>query len=353
MKSNSDHERFMFAAITEAKKGVGLTSPNPAVGAVLVIQGRIAARGHHRQAGLPHAEIECLRNFGCDVPNDAVLYVTLEPCSTTGRTRACTTQLIDAGVRKIVVGAIDPNPRHAGRGLEILRAARIDVQIGILSDECASLNEAFNKWIVTGQPFVIAKCGMSLDGRLTRPPGEPRWITNVEARRHARALRAEVDAIVVGATTVRTDNPRLTAREGRQTSQPWRVILTRSGKLPRTTRLFSDAFAERTLVYQGKPLGAVLSDLGKRNVTSVLIEGGGDVLGQTLDAHLIDKVQLYLGDIFTGGPVIGFPGRGADATQDAAYLDRIAYERLGQNICVTGYPRFKDEKTGPAARIIR
>jgi diaminohydroxyphosphoribosylaminopyrimidine deaminase/5-amino-6-(5-phosphoribosylamino)uracil reductase len=323
------------------------------VGAVLVINGRIAARGHHRQAGLPHAEIECLRNFGRYVPNDAVLYVTLEPCSTTGRTRPCTTQLIDAGVRKIVIGAIDPNPLHAGRGLEILRGARIDVQIGILSDECVSLNEAFNKWIVTGQPFVIAKCGMSLDGRLTRPPREPRWITNAAARRHARALRAQVDAIVVGATTVRTDNPRLTARDARQTRQPWRVVLTRSGKLPRTARLFNDRFAERTLVYQGKSLGTVLADLGQRNVTSVLIEGGGDVLGQALDAHLIDKMQLYLGDMFTGGPVIAFPGRGADATQDAAYLDRIAYERLGQSICVTGYPRFNNEKTGPIARIIR
>ena len=345
MKSNRDHERFMSATITEARKGIGLTSPNPAVGAVLVINGRIAARGHHRQAGLPHAEIECLRNFGRGIPHNAVLYVTLEPCSTTGRTRACTTQLIDAGVRKIVIGAIDPNPRHAGRGLEILRAARIDVQIGILSDECTSLNEAFNKWIVTGQPFVIAKCGMSLDGRLTRPPNEPRWITAAAARRHARALRAQVDAIVVGATTVRADNPRLTARDGRQTRQPWRVVLTRSGKLPRTARLFNDGFAERTLVYQGKSLGTVLADLGKRNVTSVLIEGGGDVLGQALDAHLVDKVQLYLGNIFTGGPVIAFPGRGADATEDGAYLERIAYERFGQSVCVKGYLQFKGEKS--------
>jgi diaminohydroxyphosphoribosylaminopyrimidine deaminase / 5-amino-6-(5-phosphoribosylamino)uracil reductase len=353
MKSNSGHERFMSAALTEARKGIGLTSPNPAVGAVLVINGRIAARGHHRQAGLPHAEIECLRNFGRRVPNDAVLYVTLEPCSTAGRTPACTTELIDAGVRKIVIGAIDPNPQHAGRCVEILRAAGIEVQIGILSDEGASLNEAFNKWIVTGQPFVIAKCGMSLDGRLTRPPPEARWITNAAARRHARTLRAQVDAIVVGATTVRTDNPQLTARGGRQIRQPWRVVLTRSGKLPRTAHLFSDRFAERTLVYHGKSLRTVLADLGKRNVTSVLIEGGGDVLGQALDAHLIDKVQLYMGNIFTGGPVIAFPGHGADATADAAYLDRIAYERLGQSICVTGHPRFKEEKTGPVSRIIR
>jgi len=344
MKSNSGHERFMSAAITEARKGIGLTSPNPAVGAVLVIDGRITARGHHRQAGLPHAEIECLRNFGRSVPNNAIVYVTLEPCSTTGRTPACTTQLIDAGVRKIVIGAIDPNPQHSGRGLEILRAAGIDVQIGILGDECASLNEAFNKWIVTGQPFVIAKCGMSLDGRLTRPPSESRWITSAAARRHSRVLRAQVDAIVVGATTVRADNPRLTARDGRQTRQPWRVVLTRSGKLPRTARLFNDGFAERTLVYQGKSLRAVLADLGKRNVTSVLIEGGGDVLGQALDAHLIDKVQLYLGDIFTGGPVIAFRGRGANATEDGAYLDRIAYERFGQSVCVKGYLRFKGQK---------
>src|SRR6266700_4249426 len=158
---------------------------------------------------------------------------------------------------------------------------------GILARECARLNEAFNKWIVTQRPFVIAKCGMSLDGRLTRPPGEPRWITDISARRHAQGLRARVDAILVGAETVRADNPRLTVRGVQGARQPWRVVLTRSGSLPRRAQLFSDRFRSRTLMYQRQSLAAVFKNLGKRGVTSVLIEGGGDVLSQAVDARLI------------------------------------------------------------------
>src|SRR5213075_1121603 len=156
-----------------------------------------------------HAEIECLRNFTDDVPARATLYVTLEPCSTVGLTAPCTTAIIKAGVKNVVVGTTDVNPRHFGRGITQLRNAEVNVRDGILAEECARLNEAFNKWIVSGRPFVIAKCGMSLDGRLTRRSGERRWLTDATARRHAHRLRAYVDAILVGAETVRADNPRL------------------------------------------------------------------------------------------------------------------------------------------------
>src|SRR5207247_2878679 len=186
-------EKFMRAALKEAKKALGQTSPNPAVGAVLVINDRIVARGHHRGAGLDHAEVECLRNFGAATPARSTLYVTLEPCSTTGRTAPCTDAILTAGVRNLVVGAIDINPRHAGKGITQLRNAGVTVREGILADECTRLNEGFNKWITTGRPFVIAKCGISLDGRLTRPLGETRWITDHSARRHANELRARVD----------------------------------------------------------------------------------------------------------------------------------------------------------------
>ena len=328
----------MRAALREARKTLGQTSPNPAVGAVLVIDDRIVANGHHREAGLDHAEIECLRNFGATVPARATLYVTLEPCSTAGRTAPCTDAILKAGVRSVVVGAIDVNPRHSGKGVMQLRNAGVKVRQGVLADECARLNEAFNKWIVTGQPFVIAKCGMSLDSRLTRPVEEPRWITGPSARRHARELRAHVDAVLVGAETLRADNPRLTVRGARRARQPWRVVLTRSGKLPRRARLFSDHLAARTLTYKGKSLADVVKDLGKRGITSVLIEGGGDVLGQALDARLIDKVQLYVGPILTGGPVIAFPGRGADTTPNALRLRNVSYRRIGQSVCITGYP---------------
>ncbi|PYJ38946.1 MAG: bifunctional diaminohydroxyphosphoribosylaminopyrimidine deaminase/5-amino-6-(5-phosphoribosylamino)uracil reductase RibD [Verrucomicrobia bacterium] len=331
-------EEFMRAALNEAKKALGQTSPNPAVGAVVVIDNRMVAKGHHRKVGRDHAEIECLRDFGARVPARATLYVTLEPCSTAGRTAPCTDAIIKAGIKNVVVGAFDVNPRHSGKGIVQLRNAGVKVREGILADECSRINEAFNKWIVCGRPFVIAKCGMSLDGRLTRPDGEPRWITDPSARRHARRLRAGVDAILVGAETVRADNPRLTVRGVRWVRQPWRVVLTRSGKLPRRARLFSDRFASRTLIYRDKSLATVLKNLGKRGIISVLIEGGGEVLGQALDARLIDKVQLYLGPSLSGGPVIAFPGRGAEKTADALRLRCVSYRKIGQSVCITGYP---------------
>jgi len=272
------------------------------------------------------------------VPARATLYVTLEPCSTAGRTAACTDAIIQARLKNVVVGATDVNPRHSGKGIMQLRNAGIKVREGVLADDCARLNEAFNKWIVTRRPFVIAKCGMSLDSRLTRPAGEPGWITDPSARRHARHLRAQVDAILVGAETVRVDNPRLTVRDVRQVRQPWRIVLTRSGKLPRRVHLFSDRFASRTLIYRGESLATVLNNLGKRGITSLLIEGGGEVLGQALDARLIDKVQLYLGPILSGGSVIAFPGRGAKNTANAMRLRCVSYRRIGQSVCITGYP---------------
>src|SRR5438132_6338642 len=326
------------AALKEAEKAQGQTSPNPAVGAVLVIDNRIVAKGHHRGAGREHAEIECLRKFDAPVPARATLYVTLEPCSTVGRTAPCTDAMLKAGVRKVVVGAVDVNPRHSGKGIAQLRTAGVKIRQSVLARECSRLNEAFNKWIVTQRPFVIAKCGMSLDGRLTRPPGEPRWITDISARRHAQGLRARVDAILVGAETVRADNPRLTVRGVQGARQPWRVVLTRSGSLPQRARLFCDWLTARTLVYRRKSLASVVKDLGKKNVTSVLIEGGGDVRGQALDARLIDKVQLYLGPILTGGPVIAFAGQGAANAANALRLRCVSYQRIGQNVCITGYP---------------
>jgi diaminohydroxyphosphoribosylaminopyrimidine deaminase/5-amino-6-(5-phosphoribosylamino)uracil reductase len=339
----TDHdENFMRVALNEAKKALGQTSPNPAVGAVLVIDNQIVSKGHHREAGRAHAEIECLRDFGAPLPARATLYVTLEPCSTVGRTAPCTDAIIRAGLKNVVIGATDLNPQHAGRGMIELRNAGIRVRDGILGEECTRLNEAFNKWIVTGQPFVIAKCGMSLDGRLTRRPNEPRWITGRDARRDVHQLRAYVDAVLVGAQTVRADNPRLTARGVHRARQPWRVVLTRSGRLPRQARVFSDKFSARTLIYKRKSLAFVLKDLGKRDVISVLIEGGGEVLGEALDNRLIDKVQIYFGPILTGGPVLAFPGEGAAKTADALRLRDIEYRQIGQTVSLSGYPDVPD-----------
>src|SRR6476620_1159230 len=253
---NTD-EKFMRAALLQAKKGLGTTSPNPAVGAVLVWRNRIIARGHHRRAGGDHAEIDCLRKLDDPIPAEAVLYVTLEPCSTRGRTAPCVNYIIQRRVRRVVIGAVDPNPKHQGRAIGLLRTAGVDVRTGVLENECMRLNEAFNKWIVSGEPFVIAKCGMSLDGYLTRPPGETRWLTSESSRAHAHQLRAFVDAIIVGAETIRRDNPRLTVRSGSRRVQPMRVILTKSGRLPRSAKIFSDSNRDRTLICRNRSLRAV------------------------------------------------------------------------------------------------
>jgi diaminohydroxyphosphoribosylaminopyrimidine deaminase/5-amino-6-(5-phosphoribosylamino)uracil reductase len=331
-------ETFMRAALVEAKKALGRTSPNPVVGAVLLIDDRIVSKGHHREAGRAHAEIECLRRFGAQIPARATLYVTLEPCSTAGRTAPCTEAMIKAGVKSVVIGATDPNPRHCGRGIIELRKAGVRVREGILAEECTRLNEGFNKWIVTRQPFVIAKCGMSLDGRLTRPPGESPWITGTNARRKAHQLRARVDAVLIGAGTVRADNPRLTVRGVQGTRQPWRVVLTRSRQLPRQAHVFSDKFAARTLIYERKSLESVLKNLGARGITTVLIEGGGEVLGEALEKRLVDKVEIYFGSLLTGGPVIAFPGKGVEKTADALRLRDTDYEHIGETVCLRAYP---------------
>ena len=336
--SAATSEHFMSVALAEAKKGLGQTSPNPAVGAVLIVNKKIVARGHHRRAGQRHAEIECLAQVGGTAPKNATLYVTLEPCSTAGRTPPCTEAIITAGIKQVVIGATDPNPRHAGGGIAQLRKAGVEVRTDVLGSECALLNEGFNKWIQTRQPFVIAKCGMSLDGRLTRSPNESRWLTGRKARLHAHELRAQVDAVLIGAETLRRDNPRLTIRGAQKAKQPWRVVLSRSGKLPRNARLFTDRFAHRTLVYRNTSLESVLKDLGRKEITSVLIEGGGELLAEALDARLIDKVQIYLAPLFTGGPVLAFPGDGAESSADALYLTKMCYQKLDTDVCISGYP---------------
>lgn len=340
--SDARDKKFMRLALAEARKGTGTVSPNPAVGAVLVRGERVISKGHHRGVGLAHAEIECLAGAPSGSINDATLYVTLEPCSTLGRTPPCTEAIVREGVARVVIGATDVNPRHNGRGIDQLRAAGVEVTDGVLGPECSRLNEPFNKWIVTGRPFVIAKCGMSLDGRLMRQPNEKRWLTGPAARRDAMELRSQVDAILIGAETLRQDDPRLTVRGMARAKQPYRVIVSRSGKLPRQAHVFTDRFADRTLVYRAQPLARIMADLGKKEITSVLIEGGGDVLGQAFDAQLVDKIQFYIAPILTGGPILAVAGKGAASTKEGARLRDISFRELRYDLCVTGYPRWAE-----------
>ena len=337
-------EDFMRAALVEARRGIGRTSPNPAVGAVIVRRGEIVARGFHHRAGLPHAEIEALRALkDPGLARGATIYVTLEPCSTHGRTPPCVEAIVAAGFRRVVIGTIDPNPAHAGRGVKLLEEAGIAVTAGVLEEECRSLNAAFNHWIVTKTPLVIAKAAISLDGRLTRPPGEGQWLTNAAARADAHRLRSQVDAILIGAETLRKDNPKLTVRGIRDARQPWRVVLTRSGRLPKEAHLFTDEFRDRTLIYRGKSLRMVLRDLGRRQITSVLVEGGGEVLGEAFDGRLVNRVHFYVAPLLCGGPVVAVGGLGAASTGLSAIVRHPEYVKVGDNLRLTGEVEYAEK----------
>jgi len=340
-----EDESLMRAALREAKKGLGLTSPNPAVGALIVRNGKVIACGWHRRAGMPHAEIEALTKISAGRgARGATLYVTLEPCSTHGRTPPCVDAIIAAGIGRVVIGAIDPNPAHAGRAVKILRKAGIGVTVGVLGEECASLNKAFNKWIVTGMPWVIAKAGMSLDGRISRPHGENRWITSPASRADAHKLRAAVDAILIGAETLRVDNPRLTVRGVRGAArQPWRVVLTRSGDLPPDARLFTDEHKEKTLVFKNQSLRAVLRRLGKRQITSVLIEGGANVLGQAFDRRLVDEAHFYIAPLLIGGPKVSVAGIGAGTSAEGARIKNPRYQKIGSDLHIFGEVEYPEK----------
>ena len=327
----------MEAALAEARQGIGRTHPNPAVGAVLVKGGRILSRGWHRAAGRPHAEIEALEGLkNPERARGATLYVTLEPCSTHGRTPPCTGAIVRAGIARVVYGARDPNPRHAGRADRILDEAGIRVTPGVLAADCAAINEAWNKWIATGLPLVIAKAGMSLDGRIASPPGR-RWITSEESRRDAMSLRATCGAILVGGETVRTDNPRLTLRGMPGVEQPLRVVWTRSGNLPPESRIFTDRYRARTLVFKGLSLRRVLKELGDRGVQKVLIEGGGRTLGEAFDRRLVDRAVFYIAPLLAGGGVAAVGGAGSN--KRGWRLADVSYRIIGGDLRVEGTVR--------------
>ncbi len=332
-------ETLMRRAIVEAMRGKGWTAPNPIVGAVIVQNGRIIGHGFHQRAGGAHAEIAALQALkSIDDARGAELFVTLEPCSTYGRTSPCTHAIIQAGFSRVVFGAADPNPDHAGRATALLEKAKIEVTFGVLQEECLHLNEGWNKWIRTKMPFVIAKAAMSLDGRISSHP-QRRWITSPDSRHDAMKLRASVDAILVGGETVRTDNPRLTLRGVPIRPQPWRIVWTRGGNLPEDAWIFTDRHREHTLVFQQKSLQETLHSLGAHGISSVLIEGGGYVLGAALEQRLIDKFCLYYAPTILGGNVPAFGGMsGASSPEHALRLMHPVYTRIGEDVRLDAYP---------------
>lgn len=341
----------MGEALDLAKRGVGLTSPNPPVGAIIVsAEGNVIGSGYHRKAGMPHAEIVAIDDamqFNSRLLPGSTLYVTLEPCSTQGRTPPCTQMIKDSGIRRVVFGAADPNPKHTNKCYGILGAGGIQVTGGVLEQECQDMIRPFTKWIMTGLPWVIAKVGQSLDGRITRPPGEPSWITSDSARSHARRLRLRADAILIGAETLRRDNPRLTLRDadvGTGKEQPWRVVLTRSGRLPADAHLFTDPFKDRTIVLQNLSFTDALKELGNRGVCTVLVEGGGMVIGQAFESREVDEVFWYIAPRICGGgrlSLVGLPLPFSIPLEHAKVLP------IADNVCISGFPLWPEAGAEP------
>jgi len=328
----------MRLALDEARKGVGRTAPNPPVGAVLVKDGVVLGSGWHRVAGRPHAEREALADafarHGREAVRGATAYVTLEPCSTHGRTPPCTDGLIEAGVKRVVYAATDRNPSHVGRADALLRAAGIEVTPGVLADEAAAILRPFFKVQETGLPWVIWKTAMSLDGKLTRPPGEGRWLSHPDSRADVQRLRAEVDAMLTSGETVRRDLPLLTIREpelleGR--TQPWRVVVTdRPESLPADAPLFTDAWRDRTLVRPADDLPGVLRRLAaEQGVLSVLVEAGGVFSAALVEAGLVDEVVVYLAPMLCGGDVPALGGLGLPAP--LKLVDPV-FTRIGDDV---------------------
>jgi diaminohydroxyphosphoribosylaminopyrimidine deaminase/5-amino-6-(5-phosphoribosylamino)uracil reductase len=349
------------------------------VGAVLVKNGKIIGRGWHRRAGWPHAEIEALRdaqknNFD---PRGATLYVTLEPCCTHGRTPPCTEAIIAAGLKKVVVGATDPNPQHAGKGFEILRRAGIQVVHGILGDECAKLNEAFNHWIVHRTPFVTVKAAMTLDGKIATAGGESKWITGEKARAHGMKLRQGSDAILAGINTILADDPSLTARSQKLAVRSQnknlrlrRIILDSLARTPLSAKVVSDEHATLTTIVVSKrapknraaalakkvkvivapgkksqvanrksqiDLRWLLKKLGAENVASLLVEGGGEVNASFLLGGFAQRVAFFYAPKILGGRDArkGVAGAGAKNLREVLQLRDVEWRRLGEDLLLT------------------
>ncbi|UCG13955.1 MAG: bifunctional diaminohydroxyphosphoribosylaminopyrimidine deaminase/5-amino-6-(5-phosphoribosylamino)uracil reductase RibD [Deltaproteobacteria bacterium] len=361
-----EDEHFMRIALRLAARGVGHTSPNPMVGAVVVKDGELLGKGYHQEAGGPHAEIHALQRASTRA-RGACLYVTLEPCNHHGRTPPCTEAIIRSGVTRVVIGCSDPNPRVAGGGAGFLRSGGIRVEVGVLEEKCRRLNEPFIKHVTTGLPLVVAKVAASLDGKIASYRGDSQWISNERSRRFVHRLRHELDAIAVGVGTVIADNPRLTSRLPRQkVRNPLRIILDTNLRTPPESQVVGDTGEAPTLIATGPApsrsrkdaleqlgveilvlplergrvaLSALLRELGNRGITSLLVEGGAEVHGAFFYENLVDKVYIFFAPKIIGGsdavPMVG--GTGVPTVAEASNLKQVRLRRLDDDIMVEGY----------------
>jgi diaminohydroxyphosphoribosylaminopyrimidine deaminase / 5-amino-6-(5-phosphoribosylamino)uracil reductase len=361
----TSHEFYMNLAIENARAMKGQTDPNPLVGAVIVNDNRIVGIGAHMKAGEPHAEIHAIRMAG-ERARGGTIYVTLEPCSHYGRTGPCALAIVQAGLRKVVVATLDPNPIVAGNGVKILQEAGIEVVVGVCLQESQKMNEVFNKFIVRKIPFVTLKSGITLDGKIASYTSDSKWITSEEARHDVHHLRNQNASILVGVNTVIKDNPELTARipNGRN---PIRVILDSTLKIPFESKVVTDRKAETwvfTSLSHNKDkkekleglgvkvfvtrdankvqLNDTLERLGESSVSSLLIEGGGEVNASFIQNKLVDKVILYMAPKLIGGrdaPSF-FEGTGFEKMRDAVELSNISVEKIGRDFKFIGYPIY-------------
>jgi diaminohydroxyphosphoribosylaminopyrimidine deaminase/5-amino-6-(5-phosphoribosylamino)uracil reductase len=328
--SRKADELWMKRALELARKAGEGTRPNPRVGAILVKGGRIVGAGYHRRAGLPHAEIEAIQQAGVKAKG-ARLFVTLEPCSTHGRTPPCTDRIVASGIRQVIYGAGDVDRRNAGGAGQILVRKKIRVVKGILREECEKLNEDYRHWTTKKEPWMILKLAMTMDGYLV-VPGK-RWVTGEAARAEVQKLRSGCDAILVGAETLRKDNPKLTVRKGQLEEQPWRVVVTRSGKLPKGANLFRDRNKERTLVYRKRKWSEVLKDLHRRGVSRMLVEGGAEVAEGLVKAGKVNEVVIYLAPILVGDKGKGSPQ--IEGWADWGWRETVT-SSAGEDLCLRG-----------------
>jgi diaminohydroxyphosphoribosylaminopyrimidine deaminase/5-amino-6-(5-phosphoribosylamino)uracil reductase len=364
MKRPPSDIEFMALALGEARKGLGCTRPNPAVGAALVREGALISTGYHRFAGAPHAEIEALRAAPPDRIRGATMYVTLEPCDHRGRTGPCTEELIRIGVARVVVGCSDPNPQVAGRGIARLRAAGIEVTIGVLEAESRWLNQAYFKHVRTGRPQVILKAATSLDGRLATRSGDSRGLTGPQALAHLHTLRAACDAILVGVNTVLVDDPRLTVRRAgskRRKGSLVRVVVDSRARTPTDARVVRGAgecivattaaapatrrrrlerAGAEVLICRAKQGRVSLADLftrlGRRGLMSVLVEGGGQVHGSLLRERLADCAVIYVAPRLIGGDGVPLASGAGRARIKTTGLREVTWQALGDDMVASG-----------------
>jgi diaminohydroxyphosphoribosylaminopyrimidine deaminase/5-amino-6-(5-phosphoribosylamino)uracil reductase len=373
MNSSSD-EKFMRLALREARKGLGRTSPNPCVGAVIVKDGRVIARGYHKKAGAPHAEVNAIA-AATESVRAATIYVTLEPCNHTGKTPPCSRLLVESGISRVVVGMSDPNPLVDGKGIEYLRSQGVEVVSGILEKECEEINQPFIKYITQRIPWVVMKAGVSLDGKLNYQHGQSGWITGEESARAVHAMRDRIDAILVGRRTIEIDNPSLTARPARgKGKDPVRIVVDSQLTTPLSSKVYRVESPAPTWVFHatdapqpkiaqflghgirlfaverkgiGLDLHQLLSKLGEQGISSVLVEGGAKIHGAFLKERLIDYAHLFYGPIFAGdcgvSLIEGYPVPGRQA---APRLAEVRYQRIGDDMLVSGRLRYADESTG-------